>query len=133
MPGQGETDTALQEFKGGRDCRQLTDAVTMEVEAEETSELHPERGTGFDSAETRWHDALMRESINKDPEELEEHARHHRQGHFAQNTGLIRRVEVNDLRKEICSHFLGCCNKLPQTGGFRDHKCIILPFWREEA
>ena len=73
-PGQGETTTALQDFKGRRDCRQLADAVTMEL----ASEMHPERGTGFASAAMKWSDILMRESIKKNPEGMEKLAQVHR-------------------------------------------------------
>ena len=104
VPGQGETTTALQDFKGRRDCRQLADAVTMELAAdcrqladavtielaadcrqladtvtmELASEMHPERGTGFASAAMKWSDILMRESIKKNPEGMEKLAQVHR-------------------------------------------------------
>lgn len=42
----------------------LTSTGTTEPVAEKASE----RWTGFASADMRWHDVLMRESINKDPE-----------------------------------------------------------------
>ena len=89
VPGQGETTTALQDFKGRRDCRQLADTVTMELAAhcrqladavtmELASEMHPERGTGFASAAMKWSDILMRESIKKNPEGMEKLAQVHR-------------------------------------------------------
>ena len=89
VPGQGETTTALQDFKGRRDCRQLANAVTMGLAAdcrqladavtmELASEMHPERGTGFASAAMKWSDILMRESIKKNPEGMEKLAQVHR-------------------------------------------------------
>ena len=74
VPGQGGTTTALQDFKGRRDCRQLADAVAMELAAGEASEMHPERETGFASAAMKWSDFFMRESMKKNPEGMGKHA-----------------------------------------------------------
>lgn len=43
----------------------------------------------------------MEESTTKDAEVGRRHGQAPCRGHFAQNTGLIRGLEVNDLGKEI--------------------------------
>ena len=74
VPEQGETATALQDFKGRRNFRHLADAVAMGLAAGEASEMHPERGTGFASAAVKWGEVFTREGMKKNPEGMEKHA-----------------------------------------------------------